>query len=137
MKTKYLLQALKFACLPTLSVLVLLFVGFFSVTKPLAFISSDNGFAIALRVLLVIAELSLVYYMYKMYEEEDKKQELLKINNENKENLTKGNTGKSLYYNESVYKLGKKWTNDDNYLMYETELENMIIVERIEKIRKY
>lgn len=71
MKTKAFLKALKFMCLQTLSVFVLLFFGFFSITATIAFITSNEGLAIALRVILVIAEIGLVVYMYFHYLQEE------------------------------------------------------------------
>ncbi len=71
MKIKLLFKALKFACLPTLSILILLFCGFFSITKAITWISSNEGLAIFLRVAMVIAEVILVSIMYLQYAKED------------------------------------------------------------------
>jgi hypothetical protein len=78
MKTKALLKALKFMCLPTLAVLLLLFFGFFSISATIAFISSTAAFAVILRVLLVIAEIVLVVYMYHQYLDEEIVKEVAK-----------------------------------------------------------
>lgn len=71
MKSKYLFQALKFVCLPTLSVLLLLFFAFFSITDALAFISASSAGAVTLRILLFIVEIVLVVIMYFKYQKED------------------------------------------------------------------
>ena len=64
-------KALKFACLPTLSLLVLLFFAFFSITKTVAFISSDDGFAIFLRIIAFLGEVLLVGIYYDKYRKEE------------------------------------------------------------------
>lgn len=71
MKVKAFMMALKFACLPTLSLLVLLFFGFFSISKTIDFISSNNGWAIFLRIFCVILEIALIWFMYNKYLKEE------------------------------------------------------------------
>lgn len=130
MKNKYLFQALKFACLPTLSVLILIVCGFFSITRALDWISSDNGFAIALRILLIIGEIILVSVMYKQYEKEGIKEEarLGKTNN----------NGVSRDYDFTLSSLFEynNYRRRDNYdyIVYSTESHNIKIVEAKSKI---
>lgn len=66
------MQALRFACLPTLSVLCLMFFAFFSIEKTLDFIGSSNGWAVTIRILLFLVEILLVWYMYEKNCEEMK-----------------------------------------------------------------
>ena len=71
-KIRILVKALRFAFIPTLSVCLLLFFGFFSVKDTLDFIGSRNGWAILLRVVLALAELALIVFMYIFYLNEEK-----------------------------------------------------------------
>lgn len=125
MKTKYLFKALKFACLPTLSVLILLFFGFFSISKTIDFISSDSGWAIFLRVLLVLLELALVIIMYHHYKDTDfDKQEI--------PNMC-ATEGKERYRSLGLYELFSDCNNGDKYYSYKTEENNVIVIKRIPK----
>ncbi len=65
--TKALIKAMQFLCLPTLSLLIIIFFWFFSWTDFIAFLTSKSGWAGALRVGVVILEVILVYYMYEYY----------------------------------------------------------------------
>lgn len=124
MKTKYLFQALKFACLPTLSVLTLLFFGFFDIAKTIAFISSDSGWAITLRVLLVIVEAILIYIMYNHYEiEGDKKDK------RDKAGISENEDGTPVDYSKSIYDLRRNWGSSDKYKYY-TKSDDIILIER-------
>lgn len=120
MKIKYLFQALKFACLPTLSILVLLFCGFFSISKTIDFISSDSGWAIALRVLLVIAEIVLIIVMYLQYEKEGIFEE----------GGSRRKNGYTISSGRSVSDLGAGWRYNDIFKSYSTSNDNIIIIER-------
>lgn len=71
-------KALKFACLPTISILILLAFGFFSVGNALQFVTSGASLAVALRVLLIVGEFILVLTMYNIYDKEDKMNAALK-----------------------------------------------------------
>lgn len=124
MKIRVLFQALKFACLPTLSILLLLFFGFFSISKTIAFISSDNGWAIFIRVVLVIAEIALVYVMYEHYNEEDTKKQIF----ENKDLPLK--KGREVIYHREVYQLFNSPNSNNKHIIYPTENDNLILVER-------
>jgi len=122
MKIKILAQALKFACLPTLSVLLLLFFGFFSISKTIDFIASDNGFAIALRVIVVILEIVLVYFMYMHYA----KIEVLKNGTNNLEDKYSYEISR----NDYVKSLFKSDNYSDEFYVYESEYPNIKIIER-------
>lgn len=122
MKTKYLMQAMRFACLPTLSVLMLLFFGFFSISRTLAFISSNEGLAIAIRVVLFIAEVVLVYIMYKHYEKED-----IRIQ------TGCDNNGRSISGRKNIYEIFGSEYYDSMFKVYNTNNEDIITVERIIK----
>lgn len=64
MNLKILFKAMSFMFLPTLGVMLLLLVGFWSATDLWKFIISDTGGAITIRILLFIAECGLVIGMY-------------------------------------------------------------------------
>lgn len=115
-----LFRALKFACIPTLSVLVILFFGFFSINETLAFISSNNGWAIFIRIACMIGELVLIAYFYEKYRRE--------------EILTKyertGNKYK-IYHHTDAYQLFKDQDYKDyKYYSYETADSDIMIIER-------
>lgn len=124
MKTKYLFQALKFACLPTLSVLTLLFFGFFDIAKTIEFISSDSPWAITLRVLLVIAEMFLIYVMYDHYESEGEKKD-----KRDNAGISENDNGTPIDYSKSIYDLKRDWKSSDKYNYY-TKSEDIILIER-------
>ncbi len=122
MNIKYLFQALRFACLPTLSVLTILFFAFFDIGKTIGFISSDHGFAITLRIILVIGEIALVIAMYFKYQHEG---EL--------ENSIKGNKSKTYIevdYNTYVKNLNNEWDSSNIYRRYLTGDPNIVVIER-------
>ena len=119
MKMKYLWPALKFACLPTLYILVLLFFGFFSISGTLAFIASSSGWAITLRVFAVISEIVLVYYMYNKYEEEDI------INNPEISEHPK-----EISSRQSLYDIQNHWSSSDKYFLHKTNSSDIILIER-------
>lgn len=124
MDIKLLLKALKFACLPTLSVLVLLICGFFSITKAIAWISSDQGFAITIRVLLVIAEIALIWYMYSLYVEEEKLKKMLEGEDIS---LTPIRTT----YDKYLYNMFNDASHNDTYQYFHTSDQNVKLVKRI------
>lgn len=127
MNTKYLFQALKFACLPTLSVLTILFFGFFNISNTIAFISSSNGWAVFLRIILVIAEIALVVIMYKHYE----KQGIIADASKG----VKPEYGRRLVDNTShIRNLRQGWDSNDKFYAHTTENENIVVVERITNI---
>lgn len=125
METKYLFQALKFACLPTLSILTLLFFGFFDIAKTIEFISSDNGWAIALRVFLVIAEMLLIYGMYDYYKTEGDKKEIRE-----RTGLTDNDKGNYVSYSTSIYHLHENWGSQCNYKAY-IKSDDIVLIERV------
>ncbi len=125
MNTKYLFQALRFACLPTLSVLALLFFAFFDIARTLAFISSDNWFAILLRILLVIAEVALVVIMYKDYEKKGIIEDVKKGK--------RSDDAQNVNGENDLYTIERNWSYNDSFKMYRTENENIIVIERTPK----
>lgn len=134
MNIKVLMQALKFACLPTLSILVLLFFGFFSITETFSFISSNNGWAITLRVAIVIAEGALVWFMYCHYLDIENKRIQKEAMTATKDSL-KSNTinSKEMHAWREIKDLFRMSNNISGYKIYETESENIVIVERLIK----
>lgn len=79
-RPKALIKATSFMFLPTLSVMIVIFCYFLSWSKFVGFMTSDNGWASFLRVLMILAELVLVCIMYEAYakieEAEERKKEL-------------------------------------------------------------
>lgn len=118
MNVTALTKALKFACLPTLSLLALLFFGFFSITKTIEFIASDNGWAIFLRIVAFLAEVFLILYFYEEY----KKEEIIN-------GIKATNKGSISSYKE-IYKIKNYWSSSDIYIVYETEDSNTVIIKR-------
>lgn len=129
MNYKALIKALQFACIPTISVLILLCFGFFSITKVLDFISSDNPLAIALRIILFIAEILLIWWMYDKYNTEDIRNSLL--NNENNNLVTKSFTYST--YIGSAFPNSNHNDSDYRYISYHTENKNRILIEKVLK----
>lgn len=127
MNTKYLFQALKFACLPTLSVLTILFFGFFNILETINFISSTNGWAILLRIIMVIAEIVLVIIMYYKYRKEG---ELLDAKNGKIDS-----NRRNIHYGTDVYRIDNNWSSDDKYFIHETKDSDIVIIERVPKLK--
>lgn len=113
-------KALKFACLPTLSLLLLLFFAFFSISQTVAFISSDDTLAVLLRIAAFLGEVSLVSYYYTIYV----KEEILKGN---------GDKGKKeeVYSRNRIFELNTDWDSSDKYCVHKTESPNIVYIERI------
>ena len=70
-KTKALLRAMSFLFVPTLAILSVILVGFFSWTKFVAFMTSSTTEAILVRVIMLISEITLVIIMYFHYIKEE------------------------------------------------------------------
>lgn len=115
-------KALKFACLPTLSLLLLLFFAFFSISKTIEFISSNDGLAITLRIVAFVAEVALIVYYYTVYA---------------KEEVLKGNTTKSrkssISSHSDIYDIKSNWDRGDKYFIHETDSSDVVYVERVPK----
>lgn len=120
MNIKALFKAIRFAFLPTLSVLILLFFAFFSISKTIAFISSDSGWAIALRIFLVVAELAMIVIMYFHYLAEEIKA--------NPEENKRG--GYPISTSKRVYDLFDGVGDRDDFTKYSTGSSNLILIER-------
>lgn len=109
--------------LPTVSVLSLILIGFFSWSKFIAFITSDSGFAMFIRVALAVAELVFVYLLYRHYE----KEEILK----NPEIFKTGKKIKNSDYLSYEYQyFGISTRGDSKFSSYQTSNPNIIILER-------
>lgn len=120
---KILLKALGFMFLPTVSVLSLILIGFFSWSKFISFITSDSGFAMFIRVALAVAELIFVYLLYQHYE----KEEILK----NPDTIKTGNKIKNSDYNSYEYNyFGMSTRGDSKFSSYKTSNPDIIILER-------
>lgn len=76
MNTKIALKALKFAFLPTITILIFMIVGCFSFIEPFKFLISDSTGAIWLRVVLVISEIAAFVIAYCVYFERQPMSEL-------------------------------------------------------------
>lgn len=129
MKIRILMQALKFVCLPTLAMMVLLFFGFFSISETIKFISSTNTLAVIIRIVLVIGEFALVYHMYEHYLKIAQREELLKNSDIN------GKNGYNIPYHTDIYQLERPWNSDDTFFKFHTENPDIIIIERKPKTR--
>lgn len=116
MNYKILLKAMGLMFLPTLSVLFIMLVGFFDFTAMKDFITSNSGWAIFLRILLVLLEVVCVVYLYLHYSKED----LIKN--------PKKNGPES-----SLYEFGQKLTRDQQYKskVYKTTLSNLFLIEKL------
>ncbi len=127
MKTKALMQALKFACLPTLSLLILLFFAFFSISKTIDFISSNNRFAIALRIITFLGEVALVYLMYRKYLKEEKIRIIL-----NKD--IKDYEGSPVRFNKEIYLLFPNQDYNKGFTIHRTEFEDILLIRQHSKV---
>lgn len=130
MNYKILFKSLKFAFLPTFSVLMLLFFAFFSISKTLAFIGSNNWIAILLRVILFVAEVGLVCYMYNQYIEEENLNAAI--------SLKEGDLKKEARSFDAESDLSRifgdpSYRNQDRFQVYKTigEDSNLRIVKRV------
>lgn len=121
---KILLKALGFMFLPTVSVLSLILIGFFSWSKFISFITSDSGFAMFIRVTLAVAELIFVYLLYQHYE----KQEVINNAETSKGEIIKDR--KNDYYSEYTYFKNPNRQTGESYRSYATSNDNIIILER-------
>jgi amino acid permease len=123
-KYKILLKAISFMFLPTLSVLSLILIGFFSWSKFVTFITSDSGFAMFIRIALAIGELVFVYFLYEHYE----KQEFINNVEDNKGNIIK--EIKNDYIYEYNYFKNPNRKSGESYRSYATPNDDIIILER-------
>lgn len=116
MKIRYkaLMQAIQFACLPTISLLLLLFFGFFSIEKTISFITSDNGWAIAIRLIALLGEFGLIWYLYKEYADKEiilEKEAHIQSQVNNKQELDY----KTRSYSTELHYLHTRWSSGDKY----------------------
>lgn len=144
LNTKALIKALSFLCLPTLSVLLILYFWFLDFGRFTDFVTSQSGWAGVLRVALIIAELCLVYHMYCHYNEiipnEKANEKLYKsILGQNFKHVTRidsSNSGKRLTIDYSEAEKLSQIVNpsgSDNYkasIYYCPELPNIAIIKK-------
>ncbi len=121
---KVLLKAISFMFLPTISILFVVFIGFFSITDFISFITAKSGGAIFLRVVLVLAEIIFVCVMYNHYYKLD----VIK----NKDNYIK--EGNIINYTTSTYverffKSGN--SSGRKFKSYATDNENIVVIEKV------
>lgn len=121
MNIKLLIKAMSFMFIPTLSVLLMLLVGFFDPIALWQFIKSDSGWAILIRVLLFVIEIGLVAIMYYRYEEEEEMNKL-------KENPELSGDVRKRNYSDSLYELFG--TRDGKFISHRTAKSNFILIER-------
>lgn len=127
MNLRLILKAMSFMFLPTLGVLVILLVGFFDAAAMWDFIKSNNGWAIFVRVTLLLAEIILVIVLYYYYQEQEEK-ELVLSGEGNK--MFKTNAS----YDTELQKLfSGSVSYRDKFKIYDTKIENIKIVEYIKK----
>lgn len=132
MNFKILGKAMSFMLLPTLSVLLVLLVGFFDPIAMWNWIKSDSFWAIITRLVIFILEIGLVTSLYFNYLEEDnkKKEEILKQEVlDGKHNIP---DEIETYYNKSIYSLWDDLKTDVyyNFCYNKTIDPNIIIIER-------
>lgn len=119
MNTVALTKALRFACLPTLSLLILLFFAFFDFGRTLEFISSTEPLAVVLRIVAFGGEVILVYFMYTKYLREEAIKGGGKVNSER-------------YIRDSSYirDIKVSWGSNDSYSVQDTEDSNVVLIIR-------
>lgn len=112
-------KALKFVCVPTFALLLLLFFAFFSITEALNYITSSNGMAITLRIVAFLAEVILFVVMYDKYKTEET------IKNAGAEGYGKRVSGES--YIKNIFEDGyDHYRNDFKY--YITKDPSVIVI---------
>lgn len=125
MKVKAFMMALKFACLPTLSLLILLFFGFFSISKTIDFIASNNGWAVFLRILCVVMEIVLIWFMYDKYLKEESLKTAGKI----------VSSGDEVRMDKEICRcFGDTYNSKNKYYVHRTEHSDVIVIKRNIKI---
>lgn len=136
MKIRYksLMRAIQFAFLPTISLLLLLFFGFFSIEKTINFITSDNGWAIAIRIVAFLAEIVLIWTLYHDYAEEEKQEELIQKVTSNIEDASDQNWI-SISPSREMYMLSRDWGSRDTYKYIPIDT-NHALVKRIPEVKK-
>lgn len=124
MKLKAFTKALQYAFIPTAALLILLFFAFFDVSDTIDFISSNQGGAIALRIIAFVLEVVLVTILYFRNLKEIIVEEGIK-------NLK--SKRKAIYPNSDMRDL-LQGSRDDDYYVYDTDHPKMKIIERVTKV---
>jgi hypothetical protein len=127
---KILFKAMSFMFLPTLAVLTLLLVGFFDPIAMWTFIKSDSGGAVIIRIILFLAEVSLVWYFYYKYLQEDMILEAQK----DVEEFLKGRPFKTMKAYSDLGCIKSHWKSSDSCEIYNTPDKNIVIIKLISKI---
>lgn len=126
MNLRVLGKAMGFMFLPTLGVLLMLVVGFFDPMAMWNWIKSNDGWAIAVRILLFLAETGLVVVMYFYYLEKDAKDGALK-----------GTKGQPAYvsrsYRTELREIFHNASSDDHFKIFDTESSNIKVIEHISR----
>jgi hypothetical protein len=90
--TKALLKAMGYMFLPSFAILFVIFIGFFNWSNFVAFVTSQDGWAIFMRIAMLIAEIVLVTWLYFDFLK-DENQKLAFEKAKNPEFLTKVREG--------------------------------------------
>lgn len=122
-KIKAFLKALSFMFLPTVGVILFMMLACWSVTKPFIFLTSDNGWAILIRVLITALEIGLIVYLY--YDELYKST----INDPQRDDCEKveipaGRLARDFF---------PGGTYQDKFYRHETPFSNLVVIERVIK----
>ena len=122
MNTKILLKSLKFSLLPTLITFSLLLLGFMSFENALAFLTAQTFWPIVVRILLFVAEIVLIFIMYKHYEEEEFRQNI----------TTDDKKGDRISYSSYVGNLFDSFSSSrDELKVYKTKNSKLLLIEHI------
>ncbi len=128
MNIKSLLKALRFACVPTMAILALVFFAIFDIQKTVSFITSQDGWAVFIRIVSLVAELLIIAFMYVEYEKEESVNRVKSsIPNLNKDD------SHDVGYHTSLYNLNAKWTSSDTYKAHYTNDSDIMIIVRTPK----
>lgn len=136
MKIRYksLMRAIQFAFLPTISLLLLLFFGFFSIEKTINFITSDSFWAIAIRVIAFLAEIVLIWALYNDYAKEEKQEELIQKVTSNIEDTSDQNWI-GISSGREMYMLSRDWGSRDTYKYIPIDA-NHVLIKHIPEVKK-
>jgi len=125
MNLKVLGKAMGFMFLPTLGVLLMLVVGFFDPIAMWNWIKSNDGWAIAVRIIIFLLETALVIVMYFNYLEDEVKRAAL-----GGKDVAKSGISRSA--RTELYQLFSG-TSSDEYTVFDTESSNIKVVQITKK----
>lgn len=124
---KILFKAMSFMFLPTLAVLTLLLVGFFDPIAMWTFIKSNSGGAVTIRIILFLAEISLVWHFYYKYQQED----IILEAQKDVEEFLKGRPFKTMRASYDLEDIKSHWRSSDSCEIYNTPNKNIVIIKLI------